>query len=341
MLMGNSQNLKLNYALKIFKNSAEDKFLDALDIYMRSVPRNEKTNTNEITWCLDNSDKFNQFTLFLFGLELNNKIIGYAELALIKSTRYITIDYLIIDEKYKTHSALYTFLLLIVEFFSSIKLDYDFIGIELLTDDNGNISEEELSEFELEGFRVVNTLYIQPCLEINNYDSQHEALLLIYQRNTSNRIISKDTYLGIIHSIFMDYYFEWDSYFLKGELEKNNHYSKLQKTYDQIKDSLIEEQIKLNGYPFTKMSNEDKVIPKDKINNIKIWQGLLFTIVLATFGLGLILAIKKLNVELIIVIAIFVVLIFIWLSFVSLFNDKAYTILSKIPLLSKILENKV
>lgn len=339
--MGNSQNLKLNYALKIFKNSGEDKFLDALDIYRRTVTRNEKTNTNEITWCLDNSDKFDKFTLFLFGLELNNKIIGYAELALIKSTRYITIDYLLIDEKYKTHSALYTFLFLIVEFLSSIKLDYDFIGIELLTDDNGELSKEELSEFELEGFRVVNTQYIQPCLEINNYDSQHEALLLIYQRNTSNRIISKDTYLSIVHSIFIDYYFEWDSCFLKDEVQKNIHYNKLQKTYDKIKDSLTENSIILNGYPFTKMSNENKVIPDDKIINIKIWQGLLFTMVLASLGLGLILAVKRMNVELIFVVAIFVLLIFIWLSFISLFNDKAYTILSNIPILSKIFENKV
>lgn len=338
--MGSSQNLKLNYALKIFKNSEEDKFLDALDIYIRSVPRNEKTNTNEIMWCLDNSDKFDKFTLFLFGLELNNKIIGYAELALIKSTRYITIDYLLIDEAYKTHSALYTFLLLIVEFFSNIKLDYDFIGIELLTNDNGDVSKEDLSEFELEGFRVVNTLYIQPCLEINNYDSQHRALLLIYQRNTSNRIISKDTYLSIVHSIFMDYYFEWDCCFLKNEAEKNGHYNKLQKIYDEIKNSLTEDSIILNGYPFTKMSNENKVIPNDKVINIKIWQALLFTVALATFGLVLILAVKKMNVELIIVIPILVLLIFIWLSFLSFFNDKAYAILSKIPILSKFFESK-
>lgn len=60
---------------------------------------------------------FDKFVLFFCGLKLNGKIIGYAEVALIKSTRYITIDYLIVNEKYRTHSAFYTFLLLLINFF--------------------------------------------------------------------------------------------------------------------------------------------------------------------------------------------------------------------------------
>lgn len=275
--MGTSQSYKLNYTLRIFQSSDDDKFLDALDVYRRSVPRNEKTNTNEIIWCLDNSTCFKKCKLFFFGLELNNKIIGYSEIALVRAPRYITIDYLVIDEKYKTHSAFYTFLLLIVQYFTNIKLDYDFIGIELLTDDSGMLSKEELSEYELEGFHVVNTLYVQPCLELNNYDSQHEAILLIYQRNTSNKKINRNTYLDIVHAIYFDYYFEWDSHFYKSEEEKIKSYSKLKETYDKIKDSLKEESIILNGYPFTKMSGENKVIPNDKIINKKLWQALFFT----------------------------------------------------------------
>ena len=77
--MGSLYDLKLNYSLKIFQNSTDDKFLNALDVYIGSVPRNEKTSTNEIIWCVDNASSFNKFTLYFLGLELNNKIIGYAE----------------------------------------------------------------------------------------------------------------------------------------------------------------------------------------------------------------------------------------------------------------------
>lgn len=337
--MGNSQNLKLSYSLKVFQNSADDKFMDALDVYVRTVPRNEKTNTNEIIWCMDNSKNFEKFTLFFLGLELNNKIIGYAEIAFIKRTRYITIDYLSIDEKYKTHSAFYTFLLLIVEYFSNIKLDYDFIGIELLTDDNGVILKEELSELELEGFRVVNTLYIQPCLELNNYDSQHEALLLVYQRNTMNKKMSKNTYLDIIYSIYFDYYFEWDKHFFANEEDSNKSYNKLKQSYEKIRSSLSDELITLNGYPFTKMSGENKVIPNEKNINKKLWQALFFAMIFGCFALALILIIKKLNVELAIVCVVFVLILFTWLAFLSFSENKAYKILTNLPILSKLFEH--
>lgn len=337
--MGNSQSLKLNYSLKVFQNSNDDKFIDALDVYIRSVPRNEKTNSNEIVWCIDNADIFSNFKLFFLGLELNNRIIGYAEIAFIKKTRYITLDYIVIDEKYKTHSAFYTFILLIVEYFTNIKLDYDFIGIELLTNDNGELSKEELSEFELEGFRVVNTLYIQPCLELNNYESQHEALLLIYQRNTVNKKMSKATYLDIIHSIYFDYYFEWDSHFFSNESDKHKNYDKLQQAYEKICSSLSDEQIILNGYPFIKMSSEDKVIPNDRVINKKLWQALFFTMAFGILVLGLILALKKMNIEMTIAGVVFVLLLFTWLAFLSFSENKAYTILSQIPVLSKFFGN--
>lgn len=337
--MASVQSCKLNYTLKIFQHSEEDKFIDALDVYRRAVSRNEKTNTNEIIWCLDNPSGFSKCKLFFFGLELNNKIIGYSEIALIKKIRYITIDYLVIDETYKTHSAFYTFLLLIVQYFTNIKLDYDFIGIELLTDDNGMLSKEELSEYELEGFHVVNTLYIQPCLEPSNYDSQHEAILLIYQRNTLNKKISCNTYLDIVHAIYFDYYYEWDSHFYKNDEEKNKFFNKLQESYEKIKMSLNTDLIILNGYPFTKMSSENKVIPNDKIINKKLWQALFFTIVFSVLVLGIMLAIKKLNFELTILGIIFVLLIFIWLAFLAFSENKAFAILEKLPIISKIFEN--
>ncbi len=339
-MMENLQSLKLNYSLKIFDNSEDKEFLEALNIYIKSVSRSEKTSTNEITWCIDNRNVFDKFVLFFCGLKLNGKIIGYAEVALIKSTRYITIDYLIVNEKYRTHSAFYTFLLLLINFFSTEKLDYDFIGIELLTDDNGNLSKEELTEFELEGFRVLNTLYIQPCLEAKNYDSQHKALLLIYQRNSDNKKIKKDTFLEIVRSIYFDYYYEWDINVLNiNNSEKSMLYNKLQELLKIVENSLSEDLITLNGYPFSKMSGENKVIPNDKTVNKKLWQSLFFTMVFGIFVLGLILAIKKMNVELIIVGVVFVLFLFTWLSFLSFSENKAYSLLSKIPFLSKFFEN--
>ena len=185
----------------------------------------------------------------------------------------------------------------------------------------------------------MNTLYIQPCLETNNHDSQHEAILLIYQRNTLNKKISRNTYLDIIHAIYFDYYYEWDSHFYKNDEEKIESYNKLQESYEQICLSLKEDFIILNGYPFTKMSGENKVIPNDKIISKKLWQALFFTMVFSVLVLGTMLAIKKLNFELTIVGIIFVLLLFTWLAFLAFSENKAIKVLEKLPIISSFFEH--
>ena len=142
-----------------------------------------------------------------------------------------------------------------------------------------------------------------------------------------------------MHSIYFDYYYEWDSHFFSNNADQNNSYNKLQQAYEKISSLLTDEPIILNGYPFSKMSNEDKVIPNDKLVNKKLWQALFFTMAFGILALGLILAIKKMNVELAIAGAVFVILLFTWLAFLSFSENKAYSILLNIPVISKLFEN--
>lgn len=336
--MGTLNSFKLTYYLKLFSNSSDEKFIEALDVYRRSVSRNEKTNTNEIVWTVDHQGKFQNSQPYFFGLELNNKIIGYAELAYIKRIRYITIDYLIIDSKYKTHSAFYSFLTLIIQYFNSIRLDYDYIGIEILTKNKGTVSLEEISKLELEGFKVVNQLYIQPCLEQNNFDSQQDAILMIYQRNYSSNIISKESYCDIVKAIYFDYYHEWDCNFFKNEIDRGENYKILTENYEKIVSAISETDIVLNGYPFKTMSAEDKIIPKENTINKKLWQALFFVLVFSVIVLGVLLAVKQMNIELILALVIFIIMIFVWLSFLAFSENKAMKILSKLPILAKFFE---
>ena len=113
----------------------------------------------------------------------------------------------------------------------------------------------------------------------------------------------------------------------------------MQQIYEIISSNLSDEVILLNGYPFNKMSGEDKIIPNDKKINRKLWQALFFTMAFGTFALGLILALKKMNIELAIAGVIFVLLLFTWLTFLSFSENKAFSILAKIPGLSKFFEN--
>lgn len=333
-----SYTSKLTYTLHVFESSSDVKFIKAIDVYQKTVSRIEKTSTNEIAWVVDNRKSFQTSMPYFFGLELNNKVIGYAEVAYIKRTRYIAIDYITIDNQYKTHSAFYSFILLIIEHFNSLKIDFDFIGIEILTDFEGTASKEEISEFELEGFKVINSLYMQPSLEKNNFDSQHEAVLMINQRNKATAFIGKKTYCEIVDSLYFDYYYEWDCKFYNNEIERVNGYNQFKKNYDTIVNSCSNSNIILNGYPFKSISSEDKIIPPEQTKSQKLWQALFFVAIFTIMLLGIILAIKKMNIEFAIVIVIFIALIFLWLSFLAFSEDKAMKLLSKIPILSKLIE---
>lgn len=325
---------KLVYTLHLFNSSCDKDFLAALDIYQNNIIRQEKTPMNEICWVVENSSRFKKSSPYIFGIKLNNEVIGYAETAYIPSAKSITIDYLILDDKYNTHSAFYTFLLLIIEYYNSHRFDYDYIITEKLTY-NDTQFVDEMSEWQLEGFKVVNQMYIQPKLEVDNYDSEHEAILMLYQRNTDSPCIGKETYKKIVAALYFDYYYEWDSFFFKSEDESVDNYNRLKQNLQKIEEALNIEEIKLNGYPFKKISNESKIIPKDTSSSKKAWKALLFVATLCIVALGVILAIKKMNIELAIVGIIFILITFLWLSVMALSDEKAFKIIEKIPLLSK------
>lgn len=328
------ENDKLTYTLQLFNSSCDKDFLSSLEIYRNNIIRQEKTPLNEISWVVDNSNRFTKSTPRIFGVKLNNEVIGYAETSYILSSKCITIDYLILDEKYNTHSAFYTFLLLIIEYYNNNKFDYDYIVTEKLTFNDSQFVDE-MSEWQLEGFKVVNQLYIQPRLELDNFDSEQEAILMIYQRNTNTPFISKDTYKKIVHSLYFDYYYEWDSFFFKNDDESVENYNRLNANFKKIEDSLNIEEIKLNGYPFKKISNETKIIPKDTSTNNKAWKALLFVATFCILALGVILAIKKMNIELAIVGIIFVLITFLWLAVMAMSEEKALKIIEKIPIISR------
>jgi len=325
---------KLIYSLEVFESVNDTNFQNALDIYRNNVVWQEKTPLNEISWVVENSNKFKTSFPRIFGISLNNTIIGYAEVAYIPRVKSLTIDYLLLDSKYKTHSAFYTFLMLIVEYFNAKKFDYDFIITEKLASQSNSIPVDELDEFQLEGFKVINQLYIQPKLELDNSDSEHEAILLLYQRNATKPYISKETYCKIVEALYFDYYFEWDSFFFMSEEEKRNNYNRLNSNLSRIEEAMTCEEIQLNGYPFKKISNENTIIPKTEVSK-KPWKALIFVIIFCITTLGIILAIKQMNVELTIVCVIFVLMMFIWLSFISLTDDRAISLIEKLPIISK------
>ena len=204
----------IKYELVRFKSSNDNDFQESLKIYRSSTPHEQKTNSSEIVYWVDNQREFGIGELFFFGLKVNGVVVGYAELAYVKKERILIIDYINLDQNYRSNNNFYTFYALIINYINNESIDYDYITKEILCRYNEtHIHKEDVSLYELENFKVVNGLYIQPQLERNNIESVKESLIMLYTRAGLCPVLKKDAYLHIVEVIY-DYYYCWDKPFL-------------------------------------------------------------------------------------------------------------------------------
>jgi len=340
--MDNYFENKITYKLKRFTSSSDNSFIDALRIYTSSISREAKTSTNEITHWLDQvKDKTDPTELMFFGFFSNDTIIGYAEIAYIRTERLIIMDYMVVDSKYMSNSSFSTFFFLLLGYFVKNDIDYDYIVTEILVKFNDIETKVDIIRlFENEDFKIINTLYIQPRLETSNLESNKEALLMIYQRNCSKSSIKKETYFRIINSIYFDHYCTWDAPFFSDEQKRNENYNKLMSDFEKIKSStcqevLSDEEIKLNGYK-NKLIRNNALPPVSNTKTIR--SAIIFTFIAVILIMLILFFLKELKMELTTVVAVTITILFILFSFLYLIDQKSAKILDKIPLLSKIIK---
>jgi hypothetical protein len=276
-----------------------------------------------------------------FGLFSNDTIIGYAEIAHIRNERLIIMDYMVVDNKYMSNSSFSTFFFLLLGYFVKNDIDYDYILTEILVKFNDTETKVDIIRlFENEDFKVINALYIQPCLEISNLESNKEALLMIYQRNSSKPSIKKETYFRIVNSIYFDHYCTWDYPFFLNDQERNENYNKLKSDFEKIKSSicqeiLSDEEIKLNGYK-NKLIRNNTLPP---VSNTKAIRGaLIYTFIAVILIMLILFFLKELKMELVTVVAVTITILFVIFSFLYIIDQKSAKILDKIPILSKIIK---
>jgi len=322
--------MKISYELIRFTDCSEN-FYKALKIYNQVIPYEQKTNSNEITKLVQGeAKKFRKGDLFFFGLLSNKQIIGYAEIAYMKDARILIIDYITLDERYKSNSAFYSFYSLIINYFDKLYLDYDFITKEILCKfEEQHIQKEEINLYEHENFKVVNACYIQPQLEEKNIESSKESLLMIYQRASSIKHLKKDAYINII-SVIYDYYYEWAVLVLDSDEEKLRNLNLMNENLKKISESINDDQVVLNGYPFKYSTSSDKALPTAEPKSHLLFATILI-IVFVVLLIVLILVLHRLDIKINI---LWLTLILIGLYILILcFLDKSFAkMISKIRL---------
>lgn len=337
--MDKNTDVQLKYKLIQLTDTKSDEYFHALRIYSQNITYDQKTNTNEIAYWINHSKEFSGCIPFFFALLLNNQVIGYAELAYLREVRILAIDYIILDNQYKSNSAFYAFYHLIINYIDKLGLDYDFITKEILCRYNETkVHKEDVRIYELENFKVINSLYIHPQLEISNVESKKEALLMLYQKDNTYTELKRETYILLVKAIYFQYYENWDAPFWKDYAEKNTNHDELVKNLNKIIGTLDDSTILLNGYPIAFSTSSDKAIIPENLSQKSLNKSFIYVSIILVFTFLILFFSKELNVELTTIAVVAIAILFIILTFVSLSESKASRIIEKLPIFSKLFE---
>ncbi|MDR0307071.1 MAG: hypothetical protein LBI42_09585 [Chitinispirillales bacterium] len=240
------EQLENRYAIKRLLKSSDDGYLEALKIYNESTPIDIKTNTNEITYWIDNYAPTTKFEPFLFVLYLDNKIIGFAMLGYLVNRRVIVYDYIALKDQYRVNTAYFAYISLITNFIYMNGYKVDYFVVEISNKNAGKDVDKESRVFLkllcLEGFCAINTSYRTLPLGMDNYESGFDASLYIKKSSDSISSVTRETFLNIVKGIYFDYYETWYTPFLKS-VEMDSFRQNIDLCFKKIQDSVRENSI--------------------------------------------------------------------------------------------------
>jgi hypothetical protein len=174
-------------------------------LYAMSIPREVRTNANEIGMWLDTyNEKFGPDRFRVIALLMDGEVIGYCQYAAIASNRLVIVDYIAIGKAHRRGIHVYcTFLKLL-----KAKLDKDHHGYDTVLEAidlpvYGRRFEELLRR---SGFAVMPFPYRQPPL--GDMSQELNGKLMIYPP----RDVQQDEYESIRNCIAHDHYDRWYSY---------------------------------------------------------------------------------------------------------------------------------
>lgn len=209
-----------NYKVRAFLNSNDADFAKALKIYSQYISATDLTDTNQVTSCLDNYNKHYKGSDFIVcGLYQNKLLTGYCQFIYISEEKLIIIDYIVIDEAYRGINVFYTFVEKMRELISMRGYEVKYVVGEINT--HNSIADEIPVKAKMlirllksNNFGEVKSLYIQPMLGVDNFESEQRSILMLYPAN-QYETIKRETFLKIVEAIYFKHYERWYKLFLE------------------------------------------------------------------------------------------------------------------------------
>jgi hypothetical protein len=223
---------------------------DALSLYSRHVSSAIRTATNDIVfWASEYNRRFGD-ELFLFALRLNGQIVGFAEMVFFSEQQLLVIDYMVIKEGHRHHSAFFQFADHIRDY-----LDTHGVRFNAAVTEIGNFSEGDQPSDEsrklirllkLLGFGVLKARYYQPPLGLSNPESLMRSTLMIL-RDDSRDAIKRETFLRIVRTIYYSHYLRW--YEPLPGCDSSAYRKEIDGLFALVESHAPEGSVRINGWP--------------------------------------------------------------------------------------------
>ena len=232
-------NVGVRFSVKRFTSSKDKDFVKAIMIYNDTIPIDTKTSSNEIMYFVDHCSSQPKRVMYFFGLYWDDQLVGFMETGYLVTTKTIISDYIVLKEEYRLNSVFYPLFSLVQRYFSEHLIDFDYIATEVSTkcpeqsvDAESFFSKKML---QMEDFRIVDMLYRQPRLGLDNYESNFDFQLMIKSKQSIS-CIKKETYLAIVYDIYFEHYYPW--YEVADKSRSNEYKLHLDNEYEHIKQQV-------------------------------------------------------------------------------------------------------
>lgn len=204
--------LDYRFSIRRLDKSTDSDYAAALKIYNETTPYEIKTNTNEITFWLDQRETIGSFEAMFFALYYSGNLSGFAMMTYIRAQRIVILEYIALESQYRVNTVFFTYISLLENYLHINRYDVAFILNEVSNRRNGSDIDKESQIFSkllcIEGFGKIDAPYITPPLGTNNFESSFDAFLFV--KSSGNvHALERQTYLEIIRSIYFDYFLIW------------------------------------------------------------------------------------------------------------------------------------
>jgi hypothetical protein len=207
------------YELRRFSRTTDPDFQSALRLYVRLIPGPARTQSNEIVYWLENYQQFKPDEFCVCGFYSNDAIIGYAQFAYFHAERIIAFDYLLLHEAHRGHGEYFQFVKLLKEWIDEQHWELDYVTAEVSADcDVANDRVRLVDLFQQVGFAVVNCLYHQPHLGLNNPQSDIKVHFLV-RPSAKMLTMPAPVFVKIVETIYFKHYQRWYRPFLDAPFE--------------------------------------------------------------------------------------------------------------------------